>query len=779
MAVKSQANAVQTLMETALTAQEPIEVALVEVALPVPLHRDFVYSVPERLQGRLSPGMRVAVPFAGRTLAGFVLGPATSVPSRVRKLRSVLGCLEDEAVFDAELWSFLRAAAQYYMHPLGEVLRAAAPSLPAQAIAQLRRQGWLSEEQQLPGAAVEPRKLWWARRLAVDTVGLRLGERQRRLLELLAQASECSVEDLRLQVPEARTVLRGLADKGLVALEQRLVTDAFFRSPSPADSRPSPNPAQQHALEALRLAIEQRRYAGFLLHGVTGSGKTEVYLQAIASTLTENRSALVLVPEIALTPQLVSRFRARFGDAIAVLHSGLSPRDRDSAWQRLRGGQVRLAVGARSALFAPLRDLGIIVVDEEHDPSFKQEDGFRYQARDMALLRAERAAAVCILGSATPSMESYHLVEQGKLRLLHLPERATSQSLPSVEIIDLARHRQTPSGHPLLSAPLHKALERCLQENGQAILFLNRRGFSPSLRCVECGEMAQCPACSVTLTEHRRTAVLRCHYCDFSAPLTMRCSACGADALERLGVGTERLEQLLSEVFAPARVARLDRDAVRGDGVEAVLDAFRERRIDILVGTQMVTKGHDMPGVTLVGIILADQSLAFPDFRAGERTFQLLSQVAGRAGRGVQAGKVILQTFQPTHPAVQFAQQHDYLGFCRAELQDRRELGYPPYARLVAVRVDATDEGVARRTIDALAEVVRVQLKTISLRAVQLLGPAPAPVARIRGRYRFRMLLRSAEVRALRSVAHAVVQRIEAGVAPARASVDIDPVSML
>jgi len=487
---------------------------------------------------------------------------------------------------------------------------------------------------------------------------------------------------------------------------------------------------------------------------------------------------LMLVPEIALTPQLVSRFRARFGDELAVLHSELGERERFQAWRSLRDGQVNLAIGARSALFAPVPRLGVVIVDEEHDGSFKQEEGFRYHARDMALLRAHRAHAVCVLGSATPSLESYRLSQTGKLGLLQLPERATAQSLPPIEIVDLERHRRGPTGSQYLSAPLFGELEACLEAREQAILFLNRRGFAPSLRCQACAAQLSCPACSVSLTQHRRERSLRCHYCDFSMPMESACPACQSRSFRELGLGTERLESELREAFPEARVARLDRDTAAADGVSALLDRLRRGEIDILVGTQMVTKGHDLPGVTLVGVILADQSMGFPDFRAFERTFQLLTQVAGRAGRGSQPGRVLFQTYQPDHYVLKHARTHDYLGFCRTELAARRELGYPPFSRLIAARIDAGSEAETKRRAHELAALAR-ECPEVQSGTVALLGPAPAPIERLRGRYRYRFLLRSQDRAALRAVAKVLVARIDQGLAPARASLDVDPVSML
>jgi primosomal protein N' (replication factor Y) len=419
-------------------------------------------------------------------------------------------------------------------------------------------------------------------------------------------------------------------------------------------------------------------------------------------------------------------------------------------------------------------DLRLVIVDEEHDPSFKQDEGFRYHARDMALLRAQYANAVCVLGSATPSVETYHRANEGKIRLLSLPSRATGATLPAVEVVDLRRHRRGPTGHPLLSGPLYSALDRCLGGGHQAILFLNRRGFSPSVRCEACGVLAECPACSVALTEHRAQGALRCHYCDFHRPIAAPCAACGATEYKHLGVGTEQLQRAVEESFPNARVARLDRDTASGEGVEAVLDRLRSGAVDVLVGTQMVTKGHDIAGVTLVGVVLADQSLAFPDFRASERTFQLLAQVAGRAGRAETPGEVILQTFQPEHSAVRLAAQHDYERFYTEEIVSREEVGYPPFARLVSVRVHAGAEAEAREAAQHLADTAR-RHQAVEAGAVQILGPAPAPLARLRGRYHFRLLLKSPDRKLLRNVAALLAARIDQGLAPAHATLDIDP----
>lgn len=762
----------------------PLEYA--EVAIPVPLRQTFTYRIPETLLGKVVPGSRVAVSFQRRKVAGIVTRLAGQAPKGVR-LVSIFGLIEEAPLFPEELLSLLIDASRYYFHPIGEVLRAAAPALPTGALSRLKRGGFFEEGQSIKGAQVSESREVFVSRTSMPLESVRLGDKQRALLTRIESAREIDLSSLRQFDKRARQIVRALESKSLVQTEERVVKNALFRTPIERDTPPVLTSAQTHATDAIRTALRGSDPAQFLLHGVTGSGKTEVYLHAIETCREFGHGALLLVPEIALTPQLVGRFRARFGDDIAVLHSALKPKERDEAWRQLRRGDVTLAIGARSALFAPVPNLRLVIVDEEHDGSFKQEDGFRYHGRDMAVLRAHRAGAVCVLGSATPSMETFFRAtktsdkDARQMTLLSLPERARGQAMPSVELIDLRRHKTRPNRPRLISGALENALEECLEAGDQAILFLNRRGFSPALRCFSCGELAECPSCSVSLTVHRsaRHARLHCHYCDFQRPLFERCPSCGSTDLGHLGLGTEQLERTIAEMYPDKTVARLDRDVAGGGGSEAVIKRLRDREVDVLVGTQMVTKGHDLPGVTLVGVLSADQSLAFPDFRAEERTFQLLAQVAGRAGRGEKPGRVLFQSFQPDHPSVALAASHDYLSFFDRELRDRRDLSYPPFGHVVALRVNAVNASDARRAIDALTEVARGHEATTSLR-VMVQGPTEAPIFKVRNRYRFRTLFRSEDRRALRAVTARVAAAIDKGVARGtRASVDVDPVSML
>jgi primosomal protein N' (replication factor Y) len=630
---------------------------------------------------------------------------------------------------------------------------------------------------------VGARKVQWIRPTgAMSDQESRLGAQARAVLAHVRATGEAPLARLVGTWKNARAATRRLAQLGLVVVEERDPPgDPFFAEAQP---REAPHVLTAHQAEAARV-IEEALAAGartILVHGVTGSGKTEVYLRAIAAARAARRGAIVLVPEIALTPQLVARYRARFGDDVAVIHSALTPKERLVMWRRLRDGELDVAIGARSALFAPVARLGLIVVDEEHDPSFKQEDNVRYHARDMAILRAHRVGGVCVLGSATPSLESVHLAETGRALKVRLPDRARAQAMPDVEIVDLRRIGAGPTGDKRISLPLYRALEATLAARGQSILFLNRRGFSPSVRCEACGEMVSCPQCAVSLTFHKRAgALLRCHYCDHEEPMRARCQKCMAPALALEGLGTEKLEETLAQAFPEARVARLDRDVARGKNVEKILTRMRQREIDVLVGTQMVTKGHDLPHVTLVGVINADAALSIPDFRAAERAFQLLVQVAGRAGRGEARGKVVVQTYQPEHHAIHLAVRHDVDGFVARELADRKELVYPPFSRVALVRVDAHDPDAAREACAYLATVARDAdgAEACASPRVHVLGPSLAPLAKLRNRWRFRVMLRSTDRGRLRRVL-AQVDRARAELRRSvRSSVDVDPIHLL
>ena len=578
---------------------------------------------------------------------------------------------------------------------------------------------------------------------------------------------------------DASSALKALEARALVRFETRAVaTDVLGEALEAPAPPPELTSEQRDALAPITDAVRAREARTFLLHGVTGSGKTEVYLRAIEAAREAGRQALVLVPEITLTHQIVARLRARFGDAIAVLHSGLKPGARLDQWWRLARREVPIAVGARSALFAPVDDPGVIIVDEEHDSAYKNDEGFRYHARALARLRAEHAGCPVVLGTATPALETRHAAECGEIERLVLSRRIASRPLPRVEIVDLARERErAPRGRKLvLTRPLVRALEHTLGDGGQAILFLNRRGFSTQVYCFDCGYAERCKNCDVALVYHATEGALRCHYCDFAKPPPDACGGCGTPDSALLGIGTERLEEELRGRLPDARIARLDRDTASRRGyTESVLRGLRDRQLDVLLGTQIVAKGHDFPGVRLVGVISADQGLHLPDFRAAERSFQLLTQVAGRAGRDGAPGHVVLQTFTPDHYAIEPVVEHDYERFYREELEHRRRLGYPPFGVLAQAGISAEREDAAREFAEALAEQAGAAARARELTGVEILGPAPAPLPRLRGRYRFQLLLKAPDRASLLAVGRDVRDGCARAPQGVQAVLDVDP----
>ena len=592
-----------------------------------------------------------------------------------------------------------------------------------------------------------------------------------------------SLAELRGPFPRVRSLLPPLVAAKLVATEERLSDlDPFAVETDELATPQVPTPDQARALTDLRSDLEARTFTVSLLHGVTGSGKTEVYLQLIAQARAQGQGAIVLVPEIALTPQLAQRFRARFADEVAVLHSGLSATQRVEAWQQIRDGQRSVVIGARSAVFAPLPALGVVVVDEEHDPSFKQEEGVRYNARDVAMIRARSSGAVVVLGSATPSLETYEHARTGRYRWLQLSTRPRARPLPEVEVLSLAVHRPDPQSQ--VTAKLKQALVQVVDSGEQALLFLNRRGFTTALQCRACGNFHQCPDCSApSMTYHLGRNRLMCHLCGHIDAPPRACSSCGAEDLVHEGVGTERLEVALSKEIPGIRILRLDRDAARGRRLLDTLARFRAGEADVLVGTQMLSKGHDFPGVTLVGILRADQGLALPDPRAAERTFQLLTQVSGRAGRGDRPGRVLIQAYAIDHPAIVHAAQHDFASFSAAELERRREVGNPPFGHLALIRVSGVRPAeVQARAMDLARFVQEVVTGARVDPEVEVLGPAPAPIARINRRHRWHVLLRAPRRPGLRWALQALRPRLGIvghGDAHTLAVVDVDPQTML
>ena len=599
--------------------------------------------------------------------------------------------------------------------------------------------------------------------------------RQIALLERLVAQGETPTAELFEGFSPA--LLRALVERGFAEVREKEAPNDLPTLLEEADRRVTLTADQEAALKPILESIRGRQDQTYLLHGVTGSGKTEVYLRAVAEALAEGRQALVLVPEITLTHQIVARLRSRFGDELAVLHSGLKPSQRLEQWERLRRGNTPIAVGARSALFAPLENLGVIVIDEEHDGAYKNDEGFRYHARTLAARRAASAKCPLILGSATPSLETRHAADQQAIQRLVLAHRIGERPLPVVELVDLGKERErAPRGRKvILSPPLRSALKETLAAGGQSVLFLNRRGFSTQVFCFDCGHAERCPDCDIALVYHAGDHALRCHYCDHTTPPPERCGGCGAPDTALLGLGTERLEEEVRTLYPDARIARLDRDtASRRGTTESVLQDLREEKLDILIGTQMVAKGHDFPGVRLVGVVAADIGLHMPDFRAAERTFQLLTQVAGRAGRDTAPGRVIVQSFVPDHYAVAPVESHDYERFYAQEIGLRASLGFPPFGRLASAVVSSEDEALAKKSATELARA----LGPAKIDGVECLGPAPAPLARLRRRYRFLLLLKG-EPGPVWQAAHTLQAATESLPEGVTASVDVDPIHML
>ena len=760
------------------------------VILPLPLKEPLIYASSRPL----SPGSRVVVPLKRRRLVGVILESipeGTELPAEVREIEDLL---DPEPLLSPELLHFLRWCWEYYLCPPGEMVRQA---FPPGFFRELKRRVRLSaagrralREGRLPegwSVLTRPRLI---RRVLAEGIIPSAGEIERLVKEGLLE----EVEDQRGLQPPMEEWLEFVGEEPLSEGEEilrrrkrwprRLLEEEFGREevrawissgrvrrlrlprlrkgPVLGDlSLPEPDSEQKRVIGEIRQALGQG-FRTFLLHGVTGSGKTLVYLKVAEEALAQGKDVLVLVPEIALTPYVEAHLVARFGSQVAVLHSALSAGWRAAEWFRIARGEARVVVGARSAVFAPLRRPGLIVVDEEHEGTYKQNEGLRYQARDLALMRGKLCGATVILGSATPSVKSYFLAREGRYTLLRLRRRPAGRRPPRIELVVLQRPGE------YLTPELTAAMEETLKRGEQVLLFLNRRGYAPVVFCRECGEALECPNCSLTLTYHRGSGILLCHHCGFSQPAFPVCPRCEGTRFRTVGIGTERLEEELRQRFPGVGVARLDRDSVTSEKrLYDLLLRLRRGEIQIVVGTQMVAQGHDLPGVSLVGVIWAEGGLHLPDFRAAERTFQLLVQVAGRAGRGTSPGRVILQTRLPHHYAVACALREDYEGFYREELERRKQLGFPPFSRLAllvfsGIRPEKTEEA-ARESASFLA----------SLGRAEVLGPAPAPLPRLAGRYRWQVLLRSLRSSALDQVLRAFL-REKSRLVPSGISVTLD-----
>jgi primosomal protein N' (replication factor Y) len=746
---------------------------LIDVALPVPLFRSFTYEVDDAQAARAARGMRVVVPFRASRMLGVILGPGTAAPGV--KIKKVTDLPDATPVVAGVLLDLADWMSRYYVVPVGIALRTILPVA-------------------LTGVAAPtpPRKTRRILRIARAAESLlerdqlfARAKQQRAVYEYLESVGgHAAVENVREQLHVSDSVISNLVKRGFARVETDVVERDPFASRAGSISRHTPSAAQRAAIASLE-ALRAGDVA--LVHGITGSGKTLVYLEFLKKVLDERgQTAIVLVPEIALTPQTVDRFRGVFGNDVAVLHSALSDGERYDAWLALQRGERRIAVGARSAIFAPLRNVGAIVIDEEHEATYKQGENPRYHARDLAIVRAKSEGAVVVLGSATPSLESWKNAQEGKYALISLPDRAGGASLPAVAVIDRRQAlKQRPDGAPIdpfrmvIGEELERELARRLEMKEQAILLLNRRGYASFIQCGACGYVATCPNCSISLTYHRTTERLVCHYCRHEEGMPARCPRCAGTIIRQRGLGTQQVERLLGERFPAARIARMDVDTTSGKWAHAeILDRVGAGDVDILLGTQMIAKGLDFANVTLVGVIDADVGINLPDFRASERCFQLLSQVAGRAGRGPKGGVVLIQTRVPNHHAVRYAVAHDYVKFAQEEIGGRKDPVYPPFIRLANIVFSGSDESQVALLADQGAEWLKELIRKRGLGGLSVIGPAPCPIERIKNRWRWHVLVKAEQAGDLSRVGRFFMERFDVS-GDNRVTFDREPVTLL
>ena len=727
---------------------------IAKVVVEISLDREFDYLIPASLQSTIGVGSQVQVPFHGRDLRGFVVG-ITDRSAHEDRLKEIAGVVGERPLIPDHVMKLAYWIADYYCAPIEHAVRTVLPSA-------VRRRG-AQHKKQLEVSLLNP-----------DGVGS--SALQKKVVELLRERGPMRLRDLKAELGCSDSPIRTLDKNEIVAIEPV----AQLRDPLAGMELVRTEPfalmdGQQEALNTIHKAVAATPRETVLLQGVTGSGKTEVYLQAIQSTLDRGEGAIVLVPEIALTPQTVERFRARFGAGVAVLHSGLSDGERHDEWHRIRDGQARIAVGARSALFAPIESLGLIVVDEEHEPTYKQEESPRYHARDAAVMRGRLEGCCVVLGSATPSLESSRNVQSGRYRLARMDDRVDHRAMPLIRVIDMVAEAERNGQPSLFSSALIEGLYDRLDRGEQGMLFLNRRGFSSSIQCESCGYVNECSACSVTRNYHKAARRLLCHICGSEESLPDRCPCCGQAPFKFAGSGTEKMEEILGKLCPRARIARMDSDTMRRkEAYQEVLDRFRSGQIDILLGTQMIAKGLDFPNVTLVGVLNADIQLHVPDFRAGERTYQLLTQVAGRAGRGDVPGEVLIQTYTPHHPAIQAAQKMDASIYLEEDLTFRKQMNYPPFAHLVLI----TFKGLVEAEVASQLELFMARLSPLLPETVQVAPPMPAALARAKGFYRYQVMLRCEHtVKMTKPVKHALgMTRLPMGI---KVTVDVDASSLL
>ena len=806
----------------------------IEVAVALPVYKTFTYSVPEALWPFITAGKRVLVPFGRRRVTGYILG--TSPDINPGEIKHVLDVLDEKPLFPESMIPFFQWISDYYKYPIGNVIKNGLPggltlydyasivltdegkrtlkenratlierdvlmlleagpvrlkklnqnlhqTIPAALIQSLQRAGRILQIRELRDAATKSRMERFVS-LADATLSIdRLSKSRKKILAILKSDGEIPVVKLKKRVPTAARLIRALENDGYVKVRDKRIFRDPFGEPIHPDSAPTLNVEQQSVVTQVSDCMDQG-FATFLLQGVTGSGKTEVYMQVAAETLNKGKCVLVLVPEIALITQMERRFRARFGERIAVLHSGLSAGERYDQWSRILQQDADIAIGARSAIFAPFTDIGLIVVDEEHDTSYKQENNLRYNARDLAVVRAKLNDCLALLGSATPSLQSHYNASAKKFIEVKLEQRIKSRPMPEIKIVDLRESRGYRGVRRFITPELHQAIKDTLHRQEQVLLFLNRRGFANFALCGSCGNPLRCKHCDISLTFHQKANAFKCHYCGFSRAAMSSCDICGSSNIKKLGLGTEKIEVVINELFPDARAARMDRDTTTRKGsIVKILKGLRDRTIDILIGTQMIAKGHDFPWITLVGIICADLSLNFPDFRAGERTFQLLAQVSGRAGRGASPGRVILQTYNPEHFSIMAAKDQDFHSFYTQEMSFRKALNYPPFSRMIQLKISGKDKLKTRDAATNIGDLCRT-VKTANpalYASVEIMGPIEASLTKIAKRYRWQILLKGISAKALHKFIGQLLSQNPTmfnnyGV---RVVIDVDPVNIM
>ena len=758
----------KTQLEIESFESNPSPAQFAEVVFNLPLREAFTYKIPPQLLGKVRVGMRVLVPFGRRQITGYVVNLVDKWDKPIR-LKTIIDLPDTEPIVNAEILSLTRWLGEYYQSTWGEAISAALPAgldkAGYQLVKSVRLANSLPDEKEIE-------------RL------LKRSPKQKSVFDLIRQG-EINLSELKTRIPASDSALRALKEKNLVEVvtgkkerETFVPEDAMNQA---FGSSLTFTPEQEAIFKELTSAIEAGRFQTFLLHGVTGSGKTEVYIRCIQRILEKGQTAIMMVPEISLTPQTVERFRQRFGDRVAILHSGLSQTERYLEWKKIREEKVSIAVGARSAVFAPFKNLGMIVIDEEHDGSYKQDSNPRYHARDTAVMRAQALNAVVLMGSATPSLESIQNTRLGKYSYLSLENRIGERMLPIVSLVDMRRERKEFKNFAMLSGTLRSAIRDRLSRKEQVFLFLNRRGTARFVFCPDCGYVLECAHCSVTLTFHGKEDRLLCHYCNFTARMPGHCVECNGAVIRFSGFGTQKLEEEVTKLFPSAQITRLDRDTTRGrDSFAAMHRNMNAGKIDILIGTQMITKGHDFPNVTLVGVAHADLSLNIPDFRSCERAFQLLTQVAGRAGRGEVPGKVIIQTNNPDHYMFEFVREHDVNAFHEKELKLRGQLNYPPFTRLIAVEIVSAIESMGKSVAEKLGRDLAQQ--ATRKKGVEILGPSKAALYQIQNKFRWHLILRGPNMQTLQSIladSRELNELKSASGKKFKLSIDVDPFNLL